>query len=131
MPSVTFTHHAVDRYIERVRPALDRTQALRELIALAAAAEIVDSPPAWYLNEQPVDVFLTFGDVVFPVQRDGQRLVAVTCVTRGLASVAWRQARNEWHAQQRARRRALRVKDKRAGRDHRQRGKVRAEGAGL
>lgn len=41
------TRHAVERYIERIKPALGEVTARCELEALLAQTEIVERPPAW------------------------------------------------------------------------------------
>lgn len=41
------TRHAVERYIERIKPALDEPAARRELEALLDLAEPLERPPVW------------------------------------------------------------------------------------
>ena len=82
--TVRFSHHAVERYRERVRPALDVDGAFRELLSLvSAAAEVVSEPPQWCPWGSAACGYLVIGDVVFPlIARPGVH-VATTCLTKG------------------------------------------------
>ena len=81
--NVRFTRHAVQRYIERVRPALDESLASRELGNLAGAGTITTTTPAW--RGSTGGMVLDLGDVCFVLdvdRRDLEQLVACTCLTR-------------------------------------------------
>jgi hypothetical protein len=78
---IRLTNHAVDRYIERVKPALDRDAARSELQALVrAAGEPSSEQPEWHAREVPCSLYLEISDgIVATVQEQ-----AVTSViTRG------------------------------------------------
>lgn len=87
---VTFTAHAVDRYIERVKPCLGPARARVECMGLALIGEITSECPAWLSFEGDCDGYLTCGDVAFPLKGH----CAVTCLTRGLLPASDRRWRN-------------------------------------
>lgn len=81
--NVSFTRHAVERYLERVRPAFDETSASRELSYLAGAGTITTATPAW--RGPTGGMLLDLGDVCFVLdvdRHDREQLVACTCLTR-------------------------------------------------
>ena len=90
---VEVTHHAVERYVERVRCAADERQAGSELRRLLTTeATLLPELPWWFAGQAQSDApwFLVFdGWLVLPlVHRDRSRIrryVAVTCLVRGLA----------------------------------------------
>lgn len=97
------TEHAVDRYQERVRPALSPEAAKADLLRLIAACGRQGTPPEWAIsNEYVTDWFLFIGDdVCLPIHKGS----AVTCLTRGGLPELTRARRNERkQAQRRARR---------------------------
>jgi hypothetical protein len=49
------TRHAIERYVERVKPAVDDRHARMEIEALARTVEAVDQPPSWAISTRPDD----------------------------------------------------------------------------
>jgi hypothetical protein len=93
--AVWFTTHAIERYVERLRPALTKKAARRELVALCEVAEVVTERPAWLGLGEATDGYLLLGDdVVLPVMRGKTGWVAMTCMTRGGLAPSERRARN-------------------------------------
>lgn len=94
--SITLTDHAVERFRERARPALDLEHAADELARLALFGDIVEEPPEWHLRTaaQYASHYLVIGDLVLPLRptSSGEHL-AVTCLVRGLRSDVARQRR--------------------------------------
>jgi hypothetical protein len=94
------THHCVDRFHERFRPALDHTRARAELERLIEHGEVTDEPPEWMAQtmRQEADAYLVIGnDLVLPLAADGplgEHLIAKTCIPRGGISNAARLRRN-------------------------------------
>lgn len=86
--TVGFSDHAVERFIERVRPALDVDSARDELMSLAASGQVHVGPPPW---RRRADTFLhlALGDLDFPLDADrrGEGLVATTCISRSLPPI--------------------------------------------
>jgi hypothetical protein len=83
---IRFTVHAIERYIERVRPGVDRDRAFKELRALAKVGQIRPEAPDWVTAfPHPVLGWLDCGDVCFPlIKADrGSGYAAATCLTRG------------------------------------------------
>lgn len=96
---VALSHHAVERYQERVRPGLEAKLARADLQRLMSAGEITSCPPAWLQSRerQSAAFYLTIGDVVLPLdpcRRNRERLVALTCIVRGSLSGAARASRS-------------------------------------
>lgn len=94
--TVALTDHAIERYVERVRPACDHRSARRELSKLVPVAGTIEpSAPAW--RHEPAQFpHLVIGDVAFPLtpsRRDPQVLVACTCLVRGWRPPAARRSR--------------------------------------
>ena len=96
---IVLTKHALERFHERVRPALDPDAAGRELERLAQSAPLAEVP-AWYAEHivedvEPPDAAAELAPgVVLLLCRHGRALVAVSCVTRSGLSDAARTARN-------------------------------------
>jgi hypothetical protein len=115
---VLLSHHCVERFHERVRPALDRIAARRELEALIAHGEIADEPPEWMartMREEAEAYLIVTDDLVLPLVHTGLGdivAIAKTCIARGGISEKARENRNR-------RRRARR------GAGHRARGRRR------
>jgi hypothetical protein len=111
---ITVTHHCVERFHERFRPALDRIRARQELEMLIEHGVIADEPPEWMARttRQEADSYLIVGEtLVLPLVTAGplgERLIAKTCIPRGGISEAARRRRNERGRRRRARRRARR-----------------------
>jgi hypothetical protein len=100
------SHHALERYAERVRPHLDgdRDALFADLARLVAACGTVshDRPP-WINDDWTVDTgaartlfWLDCGDVALPLcgTTGGERLLATTLLTRGGISDVARRGRN-------------------------------------
>jgi hypothetical protein len=102
-----FTDHAIERYAQRVRPALTRAQARHELMRIVEHGEIAHARPAWLRYHGTADGYLLVADVCFPLRRRGNRWIALTCLTRGSLTPHERRERSELH---RARRQAARRK---------------------
>ena len=103
MSAVEISHHAVERFRERVRPTLSVEQAEDELARLLAEyGEWVDGPPDWHFEHPHADGWLMLGDsIVFPVAGG----LVITCICRaGYAAGARRNATNANNYARRARR---------------------------
>lgn len=90
---VIITTHAIERYIERVRPGLDHDSAKNDILRLALVGEFSPGPPEWkeaYAMEWKPTRWLIVGDVCFPMV--GER--AVTCIVKGSLPETMRQERN-------------------------------------
>lgn len=97
--AIRLSDHAVIRYRERVRPGLEHGQAHRDLERLLRYGFISSRAPLWLhtTQAQRSAYYLIVGDIVLPLDpypRDRQRLVALTCLTRGGLSNAARASRN-------------------------------------
>lgn len=82
---VKFAAHAVERYCERVRPALGYPQACLQLQGAASCSRLTSRRPQWASGNAVL--WLTMGDdVAFVVdvssQGEGGALVAKTCLTK-------------------------------------------------
>jgi hypothetical protein len=81
--TIDLTAHAIQRFRDRVRPALDLDAAADELARLAGQAELTPSPPEWLRGF--AHLYLVAGDVALPLELalgDPERLVATTCLVR-------------------------------------------------
>lgn len=84
MARVRFSRHAVERYVERVKPGLSFGAAAAELEGLlwSGALELTDEAPAFCGSPNPDDGFLRLGDIAFPLLRKPSGyLLATTCRT--------------------------------------------------
>lgn len=111
---VRVTNHAVERYQERVRPALDRQGAFDELVRLLrAAGDVVEDLPVWAHHTEDDDVkfdavAMLGPDIAAPCHlTQGGYLLAVTVIARGWLPDGARQHRNRVH---RARRQRTRMR---------------------
>jgi hypothetical protein len=90
--------HAVERFHQRVRPALAVAEAEDKLARLALFGELTPHPPAWHAATA-ADIapwYLVIGDVVLPLKphwSGPDALVATTCFARGEHSEAVRRRR--------------------------------------
>ena len=96
---INLSDHAIRRFRERVRPALDDAGARSELSHLIAFGEIVGEAPAWLAatQRQRASCFLVLGDLAFPLdpdRRNREALCALTCIPRGTISEPARIARS-------------------------------------
>ena len=90
MPTLTIhlSTHAVERFQQRARPALDPDDALDELARLVLVGEVVDTPPGWHARAcaQIAPWYLVVADVLLPLKEhlvEPDVLVATTCLVRG------------------------------------------------
>lgn len=89
------TKHALERYGERVMPALDGPPLFEQLRRVMLLAEWTTVQPDWLVNPEPTDGWLVLdGSIVFPV-RGGWLM---TCLTRHAPSDAGRERRREYRA---------------------------------
>ena len=91
MLTIQLSQHAVERFQERVRPALDVAPAADELAALILFGDVVDTPPSWHAGTcaQLAPFYLVAGDVLLPLKQHWSEpdvLVATTCLVRGVRS---------------------------------------------
>ncbi len=95
---VTFANHAIERYRDRLRPALSIENATAELEAVSAFSVLTPRGPAWMSEDRKEDgvLFLEIGDAAFPLvpDDDGGSLVAKTCLVKGSMSPEARDRRN-------------------------------------
>ena len=115
MTELSITDHAVRRFRERVRPALDFDAAERELLRLINDyGDLTEGAPAW-LDGAAVraKAYLSIGDqIALPLRADfdgSGGLVAVTCVHRGGIDPAGRRRRAEERRRRRASKRGRRM----------------------
>lgn len=84
LPRPRLTRHAVERYMERVKPALGELIARQELDLLFDRAEVVDRPPAWINEHQNSPFWAVLSDgIVAAVSSTGY---VTTVMIRGGAS---------------------------------------------
>jgi hypothetical protein len=113
---VEVTEHAIKRYGERVRPALDDSQLEAEVLRVVHdVGEVSWHPLGWCVADDAKTVgWIHVGpDIAFPLQFHWSRLgvlVATTCLTRGSFGEDMREARNR-RARDRRQRRAARRRD--------------------
>lgn len=83
--------HAIERYCERVKPALEVPQVIAELERLFAATEATSVCPGWApADGRHTDEWIVIADaIVFPVIGP----LIVTCLTRGASGERVRAAR--------------------------------------
>jgi len=85
--AVEFSEHAVHRFIERARPSCDLQTAADEIQRLADFASVSPDRPGWERNGRRALMYLTCGDIAFvldPARADSERLMATTCLVRGM-----------------------------------------------
>lgn len=104
--TIQLSEHAIQRFRERVRPALGVAEAEGELARLAPVGDLLSEAPAWHAVSTAALApwYLVIADCVLPLRphwRDPDVLIATTCLARGDLSEATRFRR-------RARRRAAR-----------------------
>jgi hypothetical protein len=96
---VTLSNHCVNRFHERVRPALEVLHARAQLEYLIEHGKIEKAPPDWMARtmRQKADAYLVVGtDLVLPLVAAGPlgEMVAKTCISRGGISEQARQRRS-------------------------------------
>lgn len=98
--TIHLSDHAVERFQQRVRPALALPDAREELVHLALVAELATEPPAWHAAccAQLAPWYLVIGDVVLPLKphwAEPDALIATTCLARGERSADVRRRRRD------------------------------------
>jgi hypothetical protein len=100
---LSFSTHAIARYLERVRPSINSEHARWEMRQLAKVAEYSEQPPAWHPH--PLDgpenatAWLVLADVAFALCGEGSKRVVVTVLTRGTIGPVLREARKQARVQ--------------------------------
>jgi hypothetical protein len=79
---LNFTKHAIERFVERVRPGLAWSSALLQLQGLAAATYVTAERPEWAAHSK-AQLWLPVGDAAFTLVTQGEELVATTVLTPG------------------------------------------------
>ena len=93
--TVQLSEHAIQRFRQRVRPAVGVAEAEDELVRLALVGDLVPEAPAWHAVAT-ADIgpwCLVIADCVLPLRphsREADVLVATTCLARGEVSEATR-----------------------------------------
>lgn len=90
--SVRLTNHAVERYRERLQRPQEFEQAKRELLRLMRCGTFCKDPPDWLRAPKRCSGYWVMGDVCLVLE---ERVVAVTCLTRGTISPHHRRVRND------------------------------------
>lgn len=95
--------HAVDRYVERVKPSLTRREAMRDLRRLARTIGTVTTQrPEWVGESCHVDGWLLLGeDIALPVIRTPRGWLVKTTLARGVLAPGVRRSRNRFKAARR------------------------------
>lgn len=95
--------HAVDRYIERVKPTLTRREATKDLRRLArSVGTITAERPEWVGESCYVDGWLLLGDdIALPVLKTPGGWLAKTVLARGVLPPGVRRMRNRAKAARR------------------------------
>lgn len=83
---IVFTHHAEQRYRRRIRSHVT-------LDDVVAGGRVQATAPGALDLATTADAYLLHEDAVFPLVRDGDTLIAVTCLKRRRVSKADRRAR--------------------------------------
>ncbi len=94
---VHVTNHAVERYVERVRPGLDVVQARSELRTLLQAMGVQCDRPDWLPVDTRTDrVYIALGDdiVAACVDVENGKVLALTIYARGTLLAHERAKRN-------------------------------------
>lgn len=98
--ALILSRHAVQRYQDRVRPALDLDQVEAELRRiLPLEGRFTAMPPEWVDSEDSDGWVLLGDDIAFVVQADH----VFTCLTRAEPSEESRQRQNEGRAKRKER----------------------------
>ncbi len=99
---VTWSEHAIERYLQRVKPALEADAVRKELSRLLATAVVSRTPPGW-VRPGTGDVtpaaylLLADGEICLPVivaHGDDGPWTATTALTASIAEGAQRERRN-------------------------------------
>lgn len=98
--SVRISDHAITRYRERCKPALDDENAGRDLGRIAALGRVLTEAPRWLVGRarQTSPLYLEVGDIILPLVPDrggSGDWCAVTCIARGGISEPARRRRTD------------------------------------
>lgn len=115
---VTVSGHAIDRYVERVKPAYTPKHAHWELARLLPQAEFTDQAPVWaepttYSRTERYDNdgFLVLCDsLAFPVSSG----IVMTTMTKGSMAPVAREARSGARKRRQQRHRAMKLSERSA-----------------
>ena len=93
--TIQLSEHAIQRFRQRVRPAIGVAEAEGELARLALFGDLVPEAPAWHAvaTADTAPWYLVIADCVLPLRphwREAEVLVATTCLARGDVSEATR-----------------------------------------
>jgi hypothetical protein len=87
---VRFSAHAIARYQERVRPALDSNHAATECVSVIGSGQLRTEPPAWLgTTAQRPAFYICLADLAMPADPDTStpgHLVIRTVLTRDTKS---------------------------------------------
>lgn len=78
------TDHAIDRYVERVKPGYSDEQARDEILRLLWECQATEGRPEWIASRFPAARWLVVGDIAFPIARDGRGERILTCLVKGM-----------------------------------------------
>lgn len=101
---VRVTPHALERYQERVKPALAGRELEKDLRRLLAVCEMRLTPPAWVIGEHAGREWAVCGEDVVFVVVDGGLLTCLTRAYPGDEERARRSKRRAEESQERGRR---------------------------
>ena len=95
--AIRFSDHAINRYQQRCKPALDRVNAQQDLGQLVPIGRLLTRAPNWLAARQRRNspVYLEIGDVVPVAAGTNGGLYAVMCLVRGGMSKQARRRRND------------------------------------
>lgn len=100
---IRLTRHAIERYVDRVRPGLGIPEAEAELEQLVRIGQVLADAPPWYHgNARKPAAYLVAGDVLVPLNHRG---LALTVVVREPLRPDELAARREEKARRRRKRR--------------------------
>lgn len=82
IPRIRFSKHAIERYIERVRPMLDESLARNELNTIVQRQPELCDPPWWMERKgRPGAIyFCPTDEVCFPLKLERGEYHAITCI---------------------------------------------------
>jgi hypothetical protein len=104
-PRIVLSDHAVERYQERVKPALDLQAAREDLERMLPLGTFQHDPPPWDRPFDEADGWLLLGEgIVIPLSRNQDRrpgFWAITVLSHREISPEKRRARNDHKARQR------------------------------
>lgn len=104
---IQISAHAVEQFIDRVKPHLSEDAARAELDALKQVGEITSTPPPGIRDARMRDLYLVISDAyAFPLARSTNGTwTAVTCLVSAGISSEYRRDRSEMKARTNGKRR--------------------------